>query len=114
MSFADFSCEVGVNNLNLKNVLAACDIFISGEFVGFVSLDFYPECGLHALVVKKMHFGFTESYSILVPAADWDYVCGLGLQSGNEILVPVIIDFNFHTSHPLIWLSDGHGITKKQ
>ncbi|AFI90435.1 MULTISPECIES: hypothetical protein [Pectobacterium] len=99
---------------NLKSVLDVCDIFISGSFVELREIDFYPECGLHALVIKKMNFGFTERYSILVPAADWDYVCGLGLQSGNEILVPVIIDFNFQASHPLIWLSDGHGITKKQ
>ncbi|MCL6353245.1 hypothetical protein [Pectobacterium polaris] len=98
---------------NLKNLLDVCDVYISGEFVGFVSLDFYPTCGLHSLVIKKMNFDCEEKYSILIPAADWDYVCGLGLQSGNEILVPVIIDFNFHTSHPLIWLSDGRGITKK-
>ncbi|MCG5048024.1 hypothetical protein L2164_04860 [Pectobacterium brasiliense] len=99
---------------NLKNFLTACDIFISGEFVGFVSLDFYPACGLHTIVIRRVNFGHTENYSILVPAADWDYVCGLGLQSGDGILVPVGIDFNFHTSHPLTWLSDRHGITKKQ
>ncbi|QSD24714.1 hypothetical protein SIM97_13480 [Pectobacterium zantedeschiae] len=96
---------------NLKIILDACDIFISGSFVELRKTDFYPHCEIGSLVIKKMIFGCEENYSILVPAADWDYICGLGLQSGDGISVPVVMDFNF--PHPLIWLSDRHGVTKK-
>ncbi|UMO89594.1 hypothetical protein HP572_08770 [Pectobacterium sp. PL64] len=96
---------------NLKNILDVCDIYISGEFVGCASLDFYPACGLHALVIKKMNFGFTESYSILVPAADFEYVRKLNLVSGEGISVPVKV--NFDCEHPIIWLSDRCHIAKK-
>ncbi|MDE8755938.1 hypothetical protein PZA22_15750 [Pectobacterium polaris] len=92
---------------NLKIILDACDFFISGEFVEYGSLDFYPASGLRKIVIRRVNFGHTENYSIPVPAADWDYICGLGLQSGDGISVPVVMDFNFHTAHPLIWLSDG-------
>ncbi|MBN3062878.1 hypothetical protein H5A21_01945 [Pectobacterium aquaticum] len=102
-----------MNNLNLKNVLTACDIFISGRFVGFVSLGFYPTCGLHSLVIKKMNFDCEEKYSILIPAADWDYIQNFGLIVGGEISVPVVIHFDFDINCPLIWLSDRCEITKK-
>lgn len=98
---------------NLKNVLTACDIFISGEFIACRDLDFYPECGLHILVIRCIYFGCAENYSIFVPAADWRYVQSLELNSGDVISVPVVIDFNFDVSHPLIWFSDRHPVVKK-
>ncbi|MBE5223082.1 MULTISPECIES: hypothetical protein [Pectobacterium] len=98
---------------NLKNVLDACDIFISGEFVGFRDLDFYPTSGLHALVIKKIHFGCAGNYSIFIPAADWECVQNLNLVSGEEISAPVKIDFNFDYEHPMIWLSDRCEIVRK-
>ncbi|MEI7268830.1 hypothetical protein [Pectobacterium versatile] len=98
---------------NLKSVLDVCDIFISGSFVELRKTDFYPHCGIGLLVIKKMIFGCEENYSVLVPAADWDYVQNLGLRVGEEISVPVKFDFGFDIAHPLIWLSDGREITKK-
>ncbi|URG54693.1 hypothetical protein IG605_010020 [Pectobacterium quasiaquaticum] len=96
---------------NLKNILDVCDIYISGEFVEF--RDFYPASGLHVLVIKKINYDCAEKYFIFIPAADWDYVHGLGFKSGDGILVPVVVDFDFDASHPLMWLSDRHEITKK-
>ncbi|TAI90458.1 hypothetical protein [Pectobacterium versatile] len=95
---------------NLKNVLDACDIFISGEFVEHGSLDFYPACGLHTIVIRRVNFGHTENYSILVPATDWEYVKNLNLVSGGMVCVPVVMNFDFDC--PLIWLSDRHQIAK--
>ncbi|MDC9817849.1 hypothetical protein ABRQ07_02000 [Pectobacterium polonicum] len=97
---------------NLKNILDACDVFISGEFVGFSVLDFYPTGGLRVLVIKKTHFGCAENYSILIPAADWEYVNDLGLSAGDEIFVPVCVDFSFDIRQPIIWLSDRHEVAK--
>ncbi|MBQ4780358.1 hypothetical protein [Pectobacterium versatile] len=98
---------------NLKNVLDSCDIFISGWFAGFVSLDFYPTCGLHSLVIKKMNFDCEGKYAILIPAADFEYVRKLNLVSGEGISAPVKIDFNFDYEHPMIWLSDRCEIVRK-
>ncbi|MBN3062864.1 hypothetical protein H5A21_01875 [Pectobacterium aquaticum] len=98
---------------NLKNVLGGCDIFVSGEFLEFRDLNFYPTCGLHSLVIRKMIFGCETEYSIFIPAADWEYVGGLGISAGDEICIPVKLDFIFDISHPLIWLSDRHPIVKK-
>ncbi|MEI7383694.1 hypothetical protein WCU57_05940 [Pectobacterium versatile] len=97
---------------NLKFILDACDIYISGEFVGFRVLDFYPAGGLRVLVIKKTHFGCAENYSILIPSADWDYIQSFGLIVGGEISVPVVIHFDFDINCPLIWLSDRCEITK--
>ncbi|PPE62190.1 hypothetical protein F157LOC_01030 [Pectobacterium brasiliense] len=98
---------------NLKNILDVCDIYISGEFVEFRNLDFYPASGLHVLVIKKINFDCAEKYSILIPAADWEYVRGLGLSAGDEICAPVYVNFSFDINHPMIWLSDRYQIVKK-
>ncbi|MEQ9891850.1 hypothetical protein [Pectobacterium aroidearum] len=98
---------------NLKNILDVCDIYISGQFVDLRDLDFYPASGLHVLVIKKIHFGCTGNYSILVPAADWDYVQNLGLRVGEEISVPVRINFCFDCEQPIIWLSDRCEVVRK-
>lgn len=89
-----------MGNSNLKNLLVACDVCISGGFLEFRDLDFYPASGLHVLVIKKIHFGCAGNYSILVPAADWDYVQNLGLRVGEGISVPVKFDFGFDIAHP--------------
>lgn len=98
---------------NLKNILDVCDIYISGEFVEFRDLDFYPECGLRTLVIRCIHFGCIDSYSILVPAVDWENVRDFGLSAGDEICVPIKMDFIFDIAHPLMWLSDRHPIVKE-
>ncbi|MBA0179178.1 hypothetical protein H0251_05915 [Pectobacterium carotovorum] len=97
---------------NLKNILDACDVFISGEFVEYGSLDFYPACGLHTIVIRRVNFGHAENYSILIPAADWEYVKNLNLVSGEMVCVPVVMNFDFDFDCPLIWLSDRHQIAK--
>ncbi|WP_174870590.1 hypothetical protein [Pectobacterium polaris] len=98
---------------SLKIILDACDVFISGEFVECGSFYFYPACGLRTLVIRRMNFGCVENYSILVPAADFEYVRKLNLVSGEGISVPVRVDFNFDCEHPIIWLSDKCHIAKK-
>ncbi|AOR65353.1 hypothetical protein [Pectobacterium wasabiae] len=102
-----------MGNSNLKNLLVVCDVYITGRFVELRKVEFYPHCEIGSLVIKKMNFDCEGKYSILIPAADWDYIQSFGLIVGEEISVPVMINFDFDVECPLIWLSDRCGITKK-
>ncbi|MFJ5373014.1 hypothetical protein ACIPTP_10810 [Pectobacterium versatile] len=113
MSFAYFLCEVDVGNSNLKNLLAACDVSITGCFVELREFKINPDFVLGGLVVNRRNFDRTDEYVIFVPSTDFPHVTDLALTSGDSVTVPVFLDFDFDANTPLIWLSDRCEIAKK-
>lgn len=96
---------------SVEDFFRACEICVSGNFVGIREGEIYPGVGvMNFLVIEHDHYGLQE---IFVPLGELRFLAELGLQPRMPLVVPVEVWQDSGAAMPYLILSAGRDIVKK-